>query len=204
MTSDNERIFVIPRRELPSLGSLFLLSAFWGFLVFLIAVLLEIASGSPEIGITITPELTIIAMIIVAIPWPLWRLRQGYRTIVTTPRAAWLGFGYALGMFGPPLGMLATLMATETSSASFDLRTLGIAALIMTAVIVLVTIAWLIIRLTLPKFVLQDGSLCPQCAHCILGVQSMRCPECGSPFTYDDLETTQEEFNTRTQAVASS
>ena len=198
MTSDHERIFVIPRRELPSLGRLFLLSAFWGFLVFLVAVLLELASSAPEIEIVITPELAIIAMVAVAIPWPIWRLRQRYRTIVTTPRAAWLGFGYALGIFGPPMGMVAALMATETSSSSFELRPFGIAALIMSGVIVIVTIAWLVIRLTLPKFVLQDGTRCPNCAHCVLGVQSMRCPECGTPFTYEGLETTEQEFVSRT------
>lgn len=203
MTSDQQTVFVIPQRELPSLGSLFILSAFWGFLVFLVAVLLELASSAPEIGIVITPELAIIAMVAVAIPWPIWRLRQRYRTIVTMPRAAWLGFGYALGIFGPPMGMAAALMATETSSSSFELRPFGIAALIMSGMIVFVTFAWLIIRMTLPKFVLQNGTLCPNCAHCVLGVQSMRCPECGNAFTYEQLETTQEEFNARTQAVTS-
>lgn len=197
----SESTFVISRKGLPSLGALFLLSAFWGLVVLLVDFGLTFVSKNPQIGITLTPALWIIAMSVVAIVWPIWRLRRRYRTIVTTPRAAWVGFGYGMGIFGLPLGLAIGGEATETSGHNYVGFLVAMLPLSMLATVIVVTIAWLIVRLTLPKFILQDGTRCPTCAHCILGVQSMRCPECGEAFTFESIETTELEFLERTNAM---
>ena len=40
----------------------------------------------------------------------------------------------------------------------------------------------------------QDGSLCPGCAYCLAGLDSQVCPECGRPFTYEELGTSKEQL----------
>lgn len=40
------------------------------------------------------------------------------------------------------------------------------------------------------RYVMQDGTVCPGCQYCLIGNQSMVCPECGRPFTYIELGTT--------------
>jgi hypothetical protein len=51
--------------------------------------------------------------------------------------------------------------------------------------------------------VVQNGTLCPGCGYCVIGVFELRCPECGRSFTYDELETTEADFAGRTMALQS-
>ena len=39
------------------------------------------------------------------------------------------------------------------------------------------------------EILLQDGHTCPQCTYNLTGNISMVCPECGNPFTWDELST---------------
>jgi len=59
------------------------------------------------------------------------------------------------------------------------------------------SIYWFLVRLTLPRFVIQNGALCPTCGYCLLGAATMQCPECGNAFTYLDIDTTESEFRKR-------
>lgn len=49
-------------------------------------------------------------------------------------------------------------------------------------------VAWtIILRHTLLRIVVQDGSLCPRCGYCIRHLPTSRCPECGGPFDLERL-----------------
>lgn len=204
-------VYVIPRRELPNLGNLFLISFFHGLLVLIVGIALE-AMTSISLGVaTGISWRELLVFLCIAIAWPAWRLRRRYRTVCTTPRAAWLGFGYGMGIASIPL-ILATYVAITEASDPTPMFSnpntpwwvAGISAIVLASSIAIVAGLWRIVRMSLPALVVQDGTLCPQCAYCLLGVQSMRCPECGNAFTYDELETTEAEFRKRTAALRSS
>lgn len=42
-----------------------------------------------------------------------------------------------------------------------------------------------------------EDPCCPHCSYCLLGIDSMRCPECGNTFTFEQLGTTEAEFRAR-------
>jgi hypothetical protein len=44
------------------------------------------------------------------------------------------------------------------------------------------------------RILLQNGRLCPRCAYDLAGNTSMVCPECGTPFSFELLDTTRKEF----------
>lgn len=54
--------------------------------------------------------------------------------------------------------------------------------------------AWLVCRWIRGPIVEQDGTLCPRCGYCLTGSVDRVCPECGRGFTFEDLGTTEEEF----------
>jgi len=124
--------------------------------------------------------------------------------VITTARAAWLGFGYGIGIFGAPCGILLALAATENRIEFIReyLQAAGICALLLIVTVFSITLLWSSARATLPKFVLQDGTLCPGCGYCLIGVTDKRCPECGRPFTYEELETTEAELFARSLDIA--
>lgn len=49
---------------------------------------------------------------------------------------------------------------------------------------------WGCISVTRGSVRIQDGTLCPGCGYCLIGCPSSVCPECGRPFTSEDLTTT--------------
>ena len=148
-------------------------------------------------------------MVIAGLAWPIWKLRKDYRMIADTNGAAAIGVFYSLG-FASTLfvGLWYNLLVAgfeSTDPINLEMMIIAVSAtigsflLLLTIATIASVILWRLIRLTLPKFVTQDGTLCPRCAYCLIGVQSLRCPECGNAFTYDDLETTETEFTTRSQ-----
>ena len=40
----------------------------------------------------------------------------------------------------------------------------------------------------------QNGSMCPTCTYSLIGNTSMICPECGVPYSFEELDTTKEVF----------
>jgi len=52
------------------------------------------------------------------------------------------------------------------------------------------------------RIVPQDGSHCPNCAYNLTANTSMTCPECGVPFTFEQLDTTEEAFRQLTHSSA--
>jgi hypothetical protein len=62
------------------------------------------------------------------------------------------------------------------------------------AIVVIASVTFVVLRMILGRVVLQDGTLCPQCAYSVLRVYSRRCPECGREFTFQELGTTEERF----------
>lgn len=56
-------------------------------------------------------------------------------------------------------------------------------------------LGWCLVRGV--AIVRQTGTLCPTCAYNLAGNTSMTCPECGSAFTFDDLDTTEATFKGR-------
>ncbi len=44
------------------------------------------------------------------------------------------------------------------------------------------------------RLVVQDGTLCPGCGYKLIGLTSHVCPECGRPFTYEELGTKPERL----------
>jgi hypothetical protein len=55
-------------------------------------------------------------------------------------------------------------------------------------------------RLWFGRIIQQDGTICPGCLYSLIGNTTMVCPECGRPFTFEELETTEEEFRRQHQA----
>ena len=135
-----------------------------------------------------------------------WILHRHHKTIANDSRASELGWRYALS--AGIVGYLAIAFNILTISGDYFaiallvllVGTLGLASAVAAATVAFV-ITWRVIQLMLPKFIFQDGTLCPYCAYCLLGVESMRCPECGSAFAYEDLETTESEFRGRAAAI---
>lgn len=56
--------------------------------------------------------------------------------------------------------------------------------------------AYMVIRHFAP-FKVQDGSTCPGCGHCVRGVWSQVCPECGRDFDHSNLGLSITEFDQR-------
>lgn len=203
--SSQRRVVVIPTREVPltrrERWGAFGMAVLTGIAHYLILWLLE------WIGVE-TLELSVPIFLIAFLIWPTRVFRRHYVRLApgdTIVPFLWyysLGVGAAIylrtimrmlaGPFYRPTGVIehAKILAFAL------LVILAFAAFAMFALITY----WGLIRLTLPKFIKQDGTLCPNCAYCLLGVQSMRCPECGSAFTYDDLETTEAEFRAQFSA----
>jgi len=175
---------------MPSLGTLFLTAFGQGLLMLVILGSLLTICGLPRTLYQIAG----CAVALVALP--VWRMRANYRRIVTWPRAAWLGLGYGFGLFALIAGLQLGLGLGESigSARTRFLADGGWFSLLILSPVPVFAIAWRVVRLTLPDFVAQNGTLCPKCAYCLIGVESMRCPECGSAFSYEDLETTEEAF----------
>lgn len=131
--------------------------------------------------------------------WPTWKLRRDCRRFAREDRVLMFGWRYGLGVavaLYVPLPFV--IVAADEVDGMALIGFMGFAILLLIALAVVATIAlqayWRLLRLTLPTFVKQDGSLCPQCAYRLIGIESMRCPECGTAFTYEDLETTEAAF----------
>ncbi len=77
---------------------------------------------------------------------------------------------------------------------------LGISLLIVFTVYSVLTFALLrFFKNTRGPLIMQDGFRCPNCTYCLIGNQSMQCPECGKPFTFEQLGITKNEFSQRAE-----
>ena len=56
---------------------------------------------------------------------------------------------------------------------------------------------WQVLRMFYGPVVVQDGTLCPACGYSLLGTANRVCSECGREFTFKELGTTREDFETR-------
>lgn len=67
--------------------------------------------------------------------------------------------------------------------------------------VLVVGLAWLAMRLYAGPIVFQDGTLCPRCAFVLIGAAELVCPECGRPFTFEELGSSLAEFERRRAAI---
>ncbi len=152
-------------------------------------------------------RLGILCLALAAFAWPAYKLRRDHRMIADARGAGMIGAYYAFGMSSAIFIGFACIVFVDilgsVEGIFFDAIIIAItssaiaAVFLVFAIQVSIAILWSTICLTLPKFIVQDGTLCPNCAYCLIGTQSMRCPECGNEFSFDDLETTAEEFASR-------
>ena len=52
---------------------------------------------------------------------------------------------------------------------------------------VLGIVVWYVLKWMGFDVLIQDGTLCPHCGYSLIGNTTMRCPECGHPFTPQEL-----------------
>ena len=183
-------IFVVSLDSLPPKTTLFM-SGFATGVAVLLAMLLMFAgwhvfSGPPFLVISVHLGMLLGTVAVM--------LRLQYRKVVTSARAANWGLDYGVGVVGAPLGLAGVGLFFAGYEAYFPFMLFSLVIALLAGVAAL---AWMLLRYTMPRIVLQDGSRCPVCAYCLIGVTSMRCPECGRPFTYDELATTEAEFVAR-------
>ncbi|MCB9856557.1 MAG: hypothetical protein H6818_12820 [Phycisphaerales bacterium] len=188
---------VYPRFTQPNIGRLFLLNVAVG--LFAVTSLLTcMVSLTPAVLVALTTGLSVA----VTLCWPIWMMRHYYDAILTTRRAAWLGVFYSLGLFGVLLAIALSMVVVKPLDTTNWLM-FGVDLLAGSIVVILFAIGWNLLLRWMPELVRQNGTLCPTCAYCLVGVQSMRCPECGSAFSFADLETTEYEFQSRSKRATS-
>jgi hypothetical protein len=56
-------------------------------------------------------------------------------------------------------------------------------------------VGWIWCRCKHGRVVVQNGTTCPGCGYSLMGACRRLCSECGREFTYQELGTTEEEFN---------
>lgn len=154
------------------------------------------------------------SLIFVIFMWPVWKFRTAFRPIADARGASTVGVVYSLGLMATFIPGLAIRFYYSMSSAfaNFNSDVLKIAitfSMIIGVVLFLLiptvlTGVWKLVCLTPPKFVKQNGTLCICCGYCLLGSTDMRCPECGRAFTYEEVETTESEFKSRSTAIGDS
>ncbi len=116
----------------------------------------------------------------------LWGFRRMIRTVARTLIS---GLGCAAGVLSPLV--VLSLGNPDTNHWRGVYLALGVTPLFLcTANLILV---W-VFRCISEPVIMQDGTRCPQCAYRLIGNVSMRCPECGREYTYQELGTTAERF----------
>lgn len=193
-------VVVITPSRLPPVKKEFLWALLHGFCCFVAAALLMLANEIRRDNPIVVIELLHV-LLALTIAWPIVRLRRNAARIATVGRVAVLGVIFAIGFLGVPIiaYIFTAIFGVSIRSGWSIPFFLGL----LIGVDVICIIAWLLVRLTLPRFVVQNGTLCPDCGYCVIGVFGLRCPECGRSFTYDELETTEEEFVSHTMALRS-
>lgn len=114
------------------------------------------------------------------------------RTIATTRRALTSGLGVGTGTGTALVGV--GILGTWNIGA---VPVLAFATFLFAGSVFLTIVGWLAINLILGPVRLIDGKSCVACGYCLLGCESMKCPECGRAFTYEELGTTEAEFKAR-------
>jgi hypothetical protein len=139
------------------------------------------------------PMPILILVLAVMLLWPcvaLWRNQDVIRTAI---RAAVFALGSATGVM-TPFGCLAlTNLGRPDAMGPLHVAVMwcGVAIFYVPLSVVFILLAN---RMRQPA-ILQDGSRCPSCAYCLVGNISMVCPECGTPYTLGDLDTTEAEVH---------
>jgi hypothetical protein len=117
-----------------------------------------------------------------------------YRVHLLDLRNAWVaGMTYGIGLGTILAVILGFLMIAEDQSVLLPLLMLPLLILGVLFAVLSVPL-WVYVRKWAAPVHIQDGTLCPGCAYSLIGNESMVCPECGRPFTVEELGTTEETF----------
>lgn len=150
----------------------------------------------------------ILALIYVGVPYSILRehhLHLRSRSMIIVSACC-----YSCGFLGCP-----AVMATSTVSAKPS-TSLGATVMLLVMPVVVLTVMssvtsgiglfiWGRFRRKYPVVIVGSSPLCLACGYDLIGNKSLVCPECGRPFTFEELGTTAEEFRQRqvlAQAVA--
>jgi hypothetical protein len=197
-------IRVVRRAEIWSDGRLFWVAVGLGAVAALpvwpiarVAEFLLDAFSARLSSILIIERIVLILLVMFALfPFAWLFVRRGWQ-VLALGRAMVLGTGYAAGF---SLCVLAVALAAARPPPSYPEIVanwwaiyLGVLGLFL-FMWVLTPVAAILCNFLGPRYARQDGTLCPQCAYCLIGNESMICPECGRPFTFDELDTTEAEF----------
>lgn len=177
-----DRTFVSPR-SLPSTLTLFLVSvivgAGFGYSPSLVFRAFPRFPGELVGG---TTAIAAIGLIV----WAMFRFRP---CIASARRAAIVGLGVGVGWSG-----IWQWVSTYHPGITADIAYVGILSLGQSIIAIG---AWRICVVFRGHVFINDGSMCPGCGHCVLGCDSMTCPECGRDFIFEELGTTREAFAER-------
>ena len=197
------RITVVKAEEYWSRLALAWASGFMGFiltigflLVWIVVFTVVSVAGAEWIADALLAPLLLVSHF--AIPgWYWWRrgiqVAEWKRSLL-----AGASFGFGVALFPWSVLMMATLADIE------PLRFRGWTMLVtligaMPPYVAAFFGVGIILRERYGRVVVQDGTLCPGCGYSLIGNESMICPECGRGFTFEELETTEEEFRRQHQ-----
>lgn len=198
---------VVSRSEVWSGSVLCLKSAFLGVLVFWIFFALGafVMGGiADRLGARRT-SLGVLAGVFLLLG-PLVVFERHRFQIGSAQRAWFAGVGFGIGVVVTGLLFLAYVVYSEGSATSrqISIATQGFVAALSCPILYGLGswIAWSLLRTWRPSVVIQDGTLCPSCAYCLRGNTTMRCPECGRAFTFDELGATEEWLRVGEDAIS--
>jgi hypothetical protein len=197
---DSRSVLIVRPSEILSLGSLAARGWLFGAVLSGFAYLAERAgvffSQSFQFFIVVLSAIVLIVFVLAP-----FTLVSCYKPHVSGgSRPVVVGFAYGLGLYSAPmLGIVFehTSDPPNLYMVGLYLRVFGVIVLISALV---TSVAGAVVRRLPPRVVVQDGALCPGCAYCLIGNESMVCPECGRPFTFEELGTTEEAFRARLNA----
>ena len=190
------RVYVIGRAHYLSSWALFWRAALAGILCFVVAVF-TLLGLAKILGIR---DVVVHAIVVLAaaLGMPVWLFARVRIRIATTRRAAWCGVGFGTGLMLVP-SLVLTFGVVNLALPGFVLRVLGEMLACSLAYGAVAYLAGLVCFGANTQVLVQGGTTCPGCGYSLIGNESMICPECGRGFTFEELETTEEEFRRQHQ-----
>lgn len=141
---------------------------------------------TPLLEVAILSVLLIYVVLVAIVTW------RAQWQCVGAARSAICGAGFGLGYVSIAIvPAFAGCIVAHLSTIFVSLFALAVAGPIIGSLFFQIA-GWLHRRLA--HYVVQDGTCCPGCAYNLIGNQSMVCPECGRPFTFEELGTTEAAF----------
>ncbi|MFO0973006.1 MAG: hypothetical protein U1A27_06155 [Phycisphaerae bacterium] len=162
---------------------------------FAVAVIYMLAAGLTQLTRALLGAWREVVDFVVFVAWlvgAILLVRVLRREMFRSSRRWTVAFGLAAGLHAAALFPVTVIAMRMPDPVIVLLLIIGLP---FTAVFFL--IFTLAVSLFSPRVTVNDGTLCPGCEYCLIGNTTMICPECGRPFTFEQLGTTGAAFRAR-------